>query len=565
MAKQITNITIVGGGTAGWIVAAYLNHRLQWGLTARPDVKITVIESPDIPTVGVGEATVPTLKGTLRILEISEAEFMARTNATFKLGIRFDQWQRRADGTHYSYIHPFTGGAAVRGRNPGYAFQSYGLPGEPAAMGNDFVDTISHTRGAFNAFKGPRGIDAPDQSGPLQYAYHVDAALLAAFLGEVCVARGVSHIRDKVNDVTYDESGNIASLVLAERGDWPVELVIDCTGFSGLLIHKALGEPFESLSDYLPNDRAVPIQVRRKDQQRITPATVSQAMPSGWAWRIPLFTGRDGTGNVYSSAFLSDDEATRQLVDLIGDEDILTEPRVIRMRVGRSRRSWVKNCVAIGASSGFLEPLESTTILAIELASRWLLQNFPTLDFEEPLQRQYNRNFERFYDEVRDFLGIHFTLGDHADTPYWRAMRHDVKQSDGLKETLAVWKHVLPSIADARYDTIFSHWSVQSVLFGKGFYEDAALTQVDVVPSDVWRVYWAEMRARRRATLDALPDHFDLVAAIRARAVPGDSAGRTPKGRSFEIEDDAILESTRVMFDTAMARRNRGETALRDA
>lgn len=564
MAQQITNITIVGGGTAGWIAAAYLNHRLQWGLTARPGVKISVIESPGIPTIGVGEATVPTLKGTLRLLEISEAEFMQRTNASFKLGIRFDHWQRRADGTPHGYLHPFTGGGAVRGRNPGYSFAAYGLPGEPVVHGDHFVDTISHTSGAVNGLKGPRGIDAPDFSGSLQYAYHVDASLLAEFLKEVCVARGVTHIRDEVNAVSLDDRGHIAALTLAEHGEWPVELVIDCTGFSGMLINKALGEPFYSLSEYLLNDRAIPIQVQRKDQRAITSATVSRGMESGWSWRIPLHSGRDGTGYVYSSAFLSDDEADAQLRAVIGEDEILTQSRVIQMRVGRTRRSWVKNCVAIGASGGFLEPLESTAIMSIELASRWLLQNFPTTDFEQPLQRQFNRNMERFYEEVRDFLGIHFSLGDPADTPYWRAVRNEAKRSDALNESLAVWKHVLPSIADARHDSLFNHWSVQTVLFGKGFYDGAPLTSVDVVPRDVWRIYWAETRARRRATVDALPDHFELLEAIRARAVPGESANRTPKGGAFEFRDDAVLEATRVMFDTAMAQRNRTtESALR--
>lgn len=566
MAQQITNITIVGGGTAGWIAAAYLNHRLQWGLTARAGVKISVIEAPGIPTVGVGEATVPTLKGTLRLLEISEAEFIARTNATFKLGIRFDHWQRRADGTPYGYIHPFTGGAAVRGRNPGYSFAAYGLPGEPVTHGPDFLDTISHARGAINAMKGPRGIDAPDLSGPMQYAYHVDASLLAAFLKEVCIARGVEHVRDQVNAVKLDDRGHVASLTLAERGEWPVELVVDCTGFSGLLINKALGEPFDSLSDYLLNDRAIPIQVMRKDQRAIVPATISRAMDSGWSWRIGLHSGRDGTGHVYSSSLLSDDEAEAQLRAVIGDDEVLTDPRVIKMRVGRTRRSWVRNCVAIGSSGGFLEPLESSAILSIELASRWLVQNFPSLDFEEPLQRQFNRNMARFYDEVRDFLGIHFALADPADTPYWATVRNEAKLSDGLKETLAVWKHVLPSIADARYDTIYNHWSVQSVLFGKGFYDDPKLTQVDVVPREIWRIFWAETRARRRATLDGLPDHFDLVEAVRARALAGDTASRTPKGGGLEFMDDAVMESTRVMFDTAIARAARPvESALRDA
>jgi tryptophan halogenase len=542
-----------------------MNHRLQWGLTGRPDTRVTVIEAPDIPTIGVGEATVPTLKGTLRLLEISEAEFIARTNATLKLGIRFDNWQRRADGTPYSYMHPFTGGGAVRGRNPGYSFNRYGLPGEPVVHGSDFFDTVSHARAAIDGFRGPRGLDDPDFTGSLLYAYHLDAALLADFLKDVCVARGVTHVRDKVTDVALDERGFITSLALEEHGDWPVELVIDCTGFSGLLINQVMEEPFISFADSLLNDRAIPIQVTRPDARKITPCTVSRAMNSGWSWRIPLHSGRDGTGYVFSSAFISDEDALAEQAALIGDEKMLTAPRVIRMRIGRTRNAWVRNCVAIGSSGGFLEPLESTAIMSIELASRWLLQNFPSKDFEEPLARQFNRNMARFYDEVRDFLGLHFSLNNREDTPYWRAARHDTKRSDTLIENLAVWKHVLPSIADARTDTIFSNWSVQCVLFGKGYYEGASLTDVDVVPADVWRVYWAETRARRRATLARLPDHHALGEAIRARAVMGESESRNPKGMSLQFEDDLILQSTRVMLDTSLARRQRVvEVALRD-
>lgn len=555
MGKPIGNITIVGGGTSGWIVAAYLNHRLQWGLTGRKDVRITLIESPTVPTIGVGEATVPTLKGTLRILEISEAEFMTRTNATLKLGIRFDNWQRRADGMPYSYVHPFTGGATVRGRNPGYSFRRYGLPGRETAHGDDFLDTISHARAAMDQVKGVRGLDDPEFSGPLQYAYHLDAALFAEFLKDLCVSRGVEHVRDDVDGVSHDERGHIASLRLRNGGDWPVELVIDCTGFRGLLINEAMDEPFLPLSEYLLNDRAIPIQVRRERPRTIVPATISTAMDSGWSWRVPL-RSRDGTGYVYSSAFVSDDEALEEFGRKLGGVEQLTPPRVLKMRVGHSRRSWVKNCVAIGPSSGFLEPLESTAIMSIELATRWLLQNFPTADFEAPLLRQFNRNVERFYDEVRDFLGLHFALSNRDDTPYWRAVRNEAKLSDALRENLAVWKHVLPSIADARTDTIFSHWSVQSVLFGKGFYDDAPLTQIDVVPPEVWRIFWAETRARGRATMDGLPDHFALIEAIRERAVIGESAARTPKGGSFQLGEEALIEPTRVLHDTAMARRH---------
>lgn len=564
MGKPITNIAVVGGGTAGWIVAAYLNHRLQWGLTGRPDVRVSLIESPRIPTIGVGEATVPTLKATLRILEISEAEFLLRTEGSFKLGIRFDDWQRRADGTPYSYCHPFTGGSAVRGRNPGYSFLEYGLPGQEAAHGSDFLDTVSHTRAALDQRKGPRSLDGADFTGPLHYAYHIDAGLLAEFLREICVARGVEHVRDEVHGITRDERGFITSLRLAERGDRPVELVIDCTGFQGLLINKMMEEPFVPLSDYLLNDRAIPIQVRRGDRADILPATVATAMDSGWSWRIPLHT-RDGTGYVYSSAFASDEEALDGLTRLIGAEDWLVDPRVIHMRVGHSRRSWVNNCVAIGPSSGFLEPLESTAIMSIELAVRWLLQNFPTLDFEPPLQRQYNRNLQRFYDEVRDFLALHFSLSNREDTPYWRAVRNDAKLSDGLRENLALWKHALPSSDDARTSGIFGHWSVQCVLFGKGYYDDAAPTRTDIVPIEAWRWYWADFRARKRATIGALGDHFELLEAIRARAVAGSSLDRRPKGRDFQADEEAILEATRVLLDTEMGRRSMRAERLRRA
>ena len=260
MGKPITNITIVGGGTAGWIAAAYLNHRLQWGPTANRAVTITVIESPDVGTTGVGEATVPTLKETLRLLQISEAEFIHRTDATFKLGIWFKDWNRDAAGQPVGFMHPFTGGSTVLGFNPGYSFKKYGFPGRESVTDQDFVRTISSARVAMEGMRGPRALNGPEFGGALQYAYHINAGKLADFLAEVCVARGVTHMQDKVLDVRLDDRGYIGSLQLKEHGDWPVELVIDCTGFQGLLINKAMGEPFESYSDYLFNDRAIPIR-----------------------------------------------------------------------------------------------------------------------------------------------------------------------------------------------------------------------------------------------------------------------------------------------------------------
>lgn len=560
--EPIKEITIVGGGTSGWLVAAFLNHRLQWGLTGRPDVRVTVIEAPDIPTIGVGEATVPTLKATLRILEISESEFIQRTDATFKLGIHFENWERRDDGSCSSYCHPFSGGESVRGRNPGFSFARYGLPDGLVAEGPDFIDAVSHARLALKRGKGPRRLGAAEFTGALNYAYHINAKLFADFLKEICVSRGVTYLRDKVVGAQRDARGHIASLQLAEHGNWPVELVIDCTGFKGLLINGVMEEPFTSFSEYLLNDRAIPIQVDRHDPDTIFPATVARAMQSGWSWRLPLFT-RNGMGYVYSSAFISDEAALTELQSLLGDQPPLIEPHVIPMRVGYTRRPWVGNCVAIGPSSGFLEPLESTAIMLIELGVRFFLENFPSTDFEEPLQWQFNQQMLTLYEEVRDFLGLHFSLSKRTDTPYWLAVRNDVKLSDTLRNNLAVWKYTLPGIRDARTDAIFGHWSVQALLFGKGYYDEPMLRDVDVVPYEVWRWYWADYRARKRATIDALADHATLLRSIRAIECAGDTLGQTPKGRDFTVDEDAFLEATKVMRDADRGRRNRKAEKMR--
>ena len=523
MGKPITNITIVGGGTAGWIAAAYLNERLQWGPTANRAVTVTVIESPDVGTIGVGEATVPTLKETLRLLHISEAEFIQRTDATFKLGIWFKDWNRDAAGQPVGFMHPFTGGSTVLGFNPGYSFKKYGFPGLENATDQDFVRTISSARIAMEGMRGPRALNGPEFGGALQYAYHINAGKLADFLAEVCVARGVTHMQDKVLDVRLDDRGYIASLQLQEHGDWPVELVIDCTGFQGLLINKAMGEPFESYSDYLFNDRAIPIQVQHEDPQKLVPVTTCTALDSGWSWNIPL-QSRIGTGYVFSSAFATDEAALAEFLAYLGDQGKGANPRVLKMRVGRTRRSWVKNCVAIGLSSGFIEPLESTAIMTVEIMSRLLLHTLPTTDFEAPLIDHFNARIGGLYEEVRDFLGLHFTLSDRDDTPYWKAVRREAKRSDSLNEHLALWKFSLPSPANQRPARVFSNWSVQCILIGKNFYRDSNLAGEEIVSPEVWQRYIREIRATREQVMSRIANHRDLVDHMCAQAVPGGSA-----------------------------------------
>jgi hypothetical protein len=523
MGRPITNITIVGGGTTGWIVAGYLNQRVLWSPLTRREAKITLIESPEIGTIGVGEATVPTLKATLRLLNISEAEFMQRTDASFKLGIWFQDWNRSETGKPFGYLHPFTGGLTIGGLHPGFGFKKYGLPGWPHTTDQDYVRAISHAREAVDAMRGPRALNGPAFRGALQYAYHVDAGKLADFLREVCVARGVNHVRDNVVDVKRDGRGFVSALQLKERGEWPVELVIDCSGFRGLIINQALEEPFESFSDYLLNDCAIPIQIPHEDPQTIESVTRSTALEAGWSWRIPLHS-RVGTGYVFSSAFKSEDQALDEFKRYLKGRGDGADPRVIKMRVGRSRRSWVNNCVAMGLSSGFLEPLESTAIMSVELQARWLLYCMPTTDFEEPLRDQFNNACERLYDEIRDFLGIHFSQSTRDDTPYWRAVQHEAKKSDALKHHLKLWKTTLPAPMDWRRNTVFSHWSVSCLLMGKNFYRNTTLNDSEMVTEQAWRRYCRDLWVRKRAVMGRIANHRRLIDHMRSQAVAGESA-----------------------------------------
>lgn len=546
MGQPITKIAIVGGGTAGWIVAAYLNHRLQWGITARPDVHLTVVESPNTPTIGVGEATTPMLRATLRALDISEDEFILRTDATLKLGTRFKHWQSEDPRIDDSFGHPFTGGGTLHGRNPGYSFIHYGLPGRPAMPGSAFLGTISHSFDVIEAAKAPRRLDGPEFHGEVRYAYHLDAGKFATFLKEICLARGVTYRADEVLEAKRDARGHITDLQLEKSGALPVELVIDCTGFQGIVINRILKEPFVSYADYLPNDRALAVQVERPESNRIEPVTVSTALRAGWCWRVPLYS-RDGTGYVYSSAFSSDSAAEDELASHLAGATQLTTPRMLKMRIGRSQRSWVGNCIAIGLSSGFLEPLESTGILSIELASRCLLQNFPTTEFEDSLRNQFNGAMARAYDEIRDFISLHFSLNGRHDSPYWQAARHEAKISDNLSELRELWKHTMPSAWDPRTRLIFGNWSIQCILFGKDFYRDAGIHSIEIVHSDIWRRYCAHISAARRSLLSRLPDHLALVEAIRARASHGASVAKRPRGQDFTIDSDSTASLSNIM------------------
>ena len=285
---------------------------------------------------------------------------------------------------------------------------------------------------------------------------------------------------------------------------------------------------------------------QRSDATRINSVTTSTALEAGWSWHIPL-QNRVGTGYVYSSKFKSDDQALSEFRQHLNGAVMLTEPRVLNMRVGRTRRSWVKNCIAMGLSSGFIEPLESTAIMSVELQARWLLNVFPSTDFEEPLVSQFNRATGQLYDEIRDFLGLHFGLNER-DEPYWKAARHDAKKSDTLAANLDLWKYLLPSPLDARPKAVFGHWSIMCILMGKNFYRDCKLAGEGTVTRKIWNGYCGEIQRARHRLLPRLADHQQLINLINQHAEMGASAAGKVKTEEKLVGDGRLLVSPELVM-----------------
>lgn len=519
MAGPIKSIVIVGGGTAGWMAATYLATKLGRRVGGEP-VRITVIESPRIGTIGVGEATVPLMRKWLRDMSIDENEFLWRCNGSFKLGVRFSNWNQDEAGRPLEFIHPFHGVEIdIRGFKPGAYFLKYGLGNGSA----NCSDALSPSCTLIDNYRAPRQVEHPDYDKGVRYAFHLDAGLFAQFLQEIAISRGVTHVSDDVVDVELREDGFVAALHLKEHGLHPVELVVDCTGFRGLVIQKALGEPFESYGKNLLCDKALAVQHPHTEPVRLEPCTRATALGAGWSWRVPLYS-RVGTGYVFSSAFRSDEEAMEEFLRHLGPNGEGAEPRVIPMRVGRSRRSWVKNCVAVGLSGGFIEPLESTAIFIIQSTLRWLIEYFPSMDFSPDLAARFNSQVEQLYLEIRDFNILHYVTNNREDSEFWHAARNDLEVPDSLRENLELWRHALPEANDFSREFLFNYWSYMLVLFGKRYFDNLTLPTAPCLDEADWRNYSSEMDRAKADLLRHLPDHYALLCDVRRAVEASQSA-----------------------------------------
>ena len=459
--SSLERIVIVGGGTAGWLAAGTLAARFPRDSS---DAKsITLIESPDIATIGVGEGTWPTMRATLATIGIGEAEFLTRCDASFKQGSRFDRW---VDGTDDdSYLHPFSPPPDMVPRDLVAAWRD-GIAPVP------FAQAVTHQAALCARHLAPRQRSMPDFAGAANYGYHLDAHKLAALLAEHAVDRlGVRHVRDHVGAVEAGANGEISAVVTAEHGRIEGDLFIDCTGHAALLIGGHYGVAWVDRADTLFNDRALAVQVPVPDGSVIASQTIGTAHEAGWLWDIGL-PRRRGIGCVYSSRFLEDDQASAILRDYItrtapfADMDALT-PRRLAFPTGHREVFWQGNCVAIGLAAGFIEPLEASAIVLIELSLRALADNFPARGEVMPIHaRRFNTLFRQRWDRIVDFLKLHYLLSERTE-PYWRAHRDLASVPAGLAEMIALWRDQPPSAYDfALAEEMFPAASYQYVYYG---------------------------------------------------------------------------------------------------
>lgn len=391
MNKPVKKVVIAGGGTAGWVAAAALSSQIG-GL-----LDVILIESDQIGTVGVGEATIPTHVSFHRLLGIDEKEFMRATKATFKLGISFENWGRLGD----QYFHSF--GKIGRSTWMG-DFQHMWHHAQSLGLGGDMDDYCFELQAA------KAGRFAKSGNSQISYAYHLDASLYAKFLREFSESRGVKRVEGKIQQVKlHSESGFIEELELTNGQSVGADFFIDCTGFRSLLIGEAIGVDYQNWSHWLPMNRAIAVQTKNASGgQDILPYTRSIARKAGWQWRIPL-QSRVGNGHVYCSDYMSDEEAHDILMNNL-DGEIVSDPRPISFVTGKRETVWEKNCLALGLSSGFLEPLESTSIHLAQIGITRFIQMFPFAGVNDALKRQYNNYSDEELESIRDFLIVHSLL-----------------------------------------------------------------------------------------------------------------------------------------------------------
>jgi 2-polyprenyl-6-methoxyphenol hydroxylase-like FAD-dependent oxidoreductase len=454
-AQQIKKVLIVGGGTAGWLTACYLNRMIRQE-NGQP-IDITLVESPDIGIIGVGEATLASIQSTMQTLGIDEYDFMRCCAGTFKGGIRFTGFHQK----DVTFWHPFTQLSHVNNQ----AIANLWLAAKEAGLESLYPYAVTPDPLLAEAFRAPKRREDAAYRGFLNYAYHIDTIELGRYLRKVSVDRGIKHISDTVTGVVRNEQGDVGHVETKENGNLEADLFIDCTGFRGLLINQAMEVPFISFNDVMFNDKAVAMRVPYEAPDTpVNPFTGCYAQDEGWIWEIPLYSRR-GTGYVYSSAHASPEKAEQTLRDWAGPKAKDADANHIDMRIGRCEQIWAGNVVALGLSGGFIEPLESTGIYLAEMSLKLLTDNWPSHGSMAAMRRVFNGHMTNLYDEIRDFICMHYCLTEREDTDYWQLCKNHPAIPDSLMEKLEIWKHRLPQEKDLGYSLDIPAFSAISYIY----------------------------------------------------------------------------------------------------
>ena len=492
--RQIEDVVIVGGGTAGWIAAAALSKLIG------PQLNITLIESEEIGTVGVGEATIPQLRRLNGVLGIDENDFVRQTKATFKLGIEFNNWGRIGE----TYLHTF-GDAGINLAN--LHFHQYWVRSLKEGRESSLWDFSLHHRAAYsNKFGKLDRVGNTSMTG-LSYAFHFDAGLYARYLRKIAEAAGVTRREGKIVDVALDsENGHIASIKMERGDDVGGDLFIDCSGFRGLLIGGALEVAYLDWSKWLPCNRAW--AVASEPTLPLVPYTKATAHDAGWQWRIPL-QHRTGNGRVFCNEFTSEDKAANTLLEHL-DTPAIGEPRMLQFLTGRRETFWHKNCVSLGLASGFLEPLESTSIHLVQSNVSRLIELFPTKNFDESHIQEYNRQTSHEYDLIRDFLILHYHHTQRNDSEFWRYCAN-MDVPDSVKAKIDLFSDT--GLLYKESEDLFRESSWVQVMVGQGLVPKNYHAMADRISSEQLRNFLNDVDKIITRETDRLPDHQAFIDA----------------------------------------------------
>jgi tryptophan halogenase len=495
---SIRNVVIVGGGTAGWMTAAAFSRFLDDGQRT-----ITLVESDEIGTIGVGEATIPPIREFNQRIGVDEREFLSATGGTIKLGIDFRNWGKAGE----SYLHPF---GDLGFDFEGVSFYQYWLRHRPGPLEDYFLTAPMARRSRF----AHPSTDPRSPVGQLTYAYHFDAGLYAAFLRRVAEARGVRRIEGKIVRAEQDpESGHVRSVLLEDGRSVGGDLFIDCSGFRSLLLGQTLGVGFHDWTHWLPCDRAIAVPTERTSP--IVPLTRATAHQAGWQWRIPL-QHRTGNGIVYPSAWLSDEDAERLLLSHL-DSKPLAEPRAIRITTGVRHKLWEGNVIAIGLSGGFIEPLESTAIHLIQTAITKLFWLFPDSGFSPVLRDEFNKLMTEQYEYIRDFIVLHYHANQRDNSPFWREMAA-MRIPDSLAHKLELFR---AGGRIRRYDhDLFGVQSWAAVLLGQNVIPAGCDPLVESMDKSKVLGAMRRIAEMHRDIAERAPDHGDAIEAL-CSGLPG--------------------------------------------